>query len=668
MSSLYTTTPVSIPDMVRVRASEVKPPPSWALVQRQLIKTMEDALDLFNDKYAYPGGSQFYTSTLDDAYETRSGRAQLYYVGADDKFLMYALQDWNATTRFYDDSVVVREGDPLHPRYLAQIHNDYYNGADLGDCDWFHMGEGNQPFYDLGAACPLVPENVRRAMRFADMYMGEDPEAPNYDSNHRIIRSPLTGSRGPVFHADVSFAKRMLEPTSRYRQSAVKPLGPPATYTTLHPVVKNLEPDWHENAGRRREVLSLFDEVVLNGDIPMNLAATTLVTNAYLYTGEEKYKRWVLEYVEAWMDRMERNRGIMPDNVGPTGQVGEKRGSQWWGGIWGWDSGRAGVGDLLIGSLVVASECALLLTGDFSYLDLLRSQLKMLLDNGTTRDDGEVLVPYRHSVDGWADFRPMNVRDLTHLYHASMSQDDYRLIATLRDAAQDRDWNQASGAGDKGGGEPEHARFQYYDGRNPDWPESILRAEYDHVTKLFEAMRRDSRDLETRAREAFWPPNPIVSKGLIQVTMGTPQNIYRGGLLRAQARYFDIERGRPGLPRNVAGLVDKLGADEMGIHLVNLSNTETRSLVLQAGAFGEHQFTEVRYDEVGTDGLSRNPASWVRADWPRVGKSTRVDRKHFIVELPPSTRIRLSVGLRRFVNQPTYAFPWHGDRVPTPLM
>ena len=58
--------------------------------------------------------------------------------------------------------------------------------------------------------------------------------------------------------------------------------------------------------------------MVLNGDIANNLAATGLVTNAFLYTGDEKYRKWVLDYVEAWIDRTKANGGITPDNVGPN--------------------------------------------------------------------------------------------------------------------------------------------------------------------------------------------------------------------------------------------------------------------------------------------------------------------------------------------------------------
>ena len=40
------------------------------------------------------------------------------------------------------------------------------------------------------------------------------------------------------------------------------------------------------------------------GDHPQNLKATTLALNAYLLTHDEKYRRWLLEYVDAWRERI----------------------------------------------------------------------------------------------------------------------------------------------------------------------------------------------------------------------------------------------------------------------------------------------------------------------------------------------------------------------------
>ena len=44
-----------------------------------------------------------------------------------------------------------------------------------------------------------------------------------------------------------------------------------------------------------------------------------------------------------------------------------------------------------------------------------------------------------------------------------------------------------------------------------------------------------------------------------------------------------------------------------------------------------------------------------------------VDAPHLEVQLPPATSARLDLGLRRFARTPTYAFPWHSDRVPVAL-
>ena len=72
---------------------------------------------------------------------------------------------------------------------------------------------------------------------------------------------------------------------------------------------------------------------------------------------------------------------------------------------------------------------------------------------------------------------------------------------------------------------------------------------------------------------------------------------------------------------------------------------------MQAGAFGEHEFTNVGYREEGADGDTVK----------------QVDGKALVVDLPPSTSIRLDAGMRRFVNKPIYAFPWHGCAIPIPF-
>jgi hypothetical protein len=40
-------------------------------------------------------------------------------------------------------------------------------------------------------------------------------------------------------------------------------------------------------------------------------------------------------------------------------------------------------------------------------------------------------------------------------------------------------------------------------------------------------------------------------------------------------------------------------------------------------------------------------------------KNVTVNNKFFEVEMPPATTIILEMGTQRYVNKPSYAFPWH---------
>lgn len=646
--------PFNIAGITTIKATEITAPPGWALLERSLLSSMEEAVPRMISKYAERAGAMYFADDLDDLYERVCDWGLVYAIGGADVILDLALQEWNAATRFSDLSIVSR----VHPRFHQQAYNEYYNLEVPGGAEWHHQGEGNQAFYNFGLADPTISENVRRAQRFAGMMIGEDPEADNWNPKHKMFRSPMQTSQGPYHNSSIEFAHRYLDTGNR------SPLPDYSGRASLHPIVKNLEMDWDQNPRRVKEILKLFDKIILNGDVANSLSSTALVTNAYLYTGDEKYKHWVLEYVEAWMERSRLNGGIMPDNVGPSGVIGEQRDGQWWGGLYGWNSPWAG--DLMFHALTIASECALLLTGDTSYLDLIRSQVEMLMNHSTTREDGQLLVPSQYGPEGWQEFRAGRLREPEHLYHASMSSTDYQLLTVLREGERERDWNAVVPSATKGDDNAE-ARFQYYDGKNPDWPEKILRAEHQVISMMTEAMNRDERDPETIIADNELPPQPVVSKGLTQVTMGAPQNVYHGGLNRATVRYFDQDRARAGLPLDVAALVDSLTPKGAGVQLINLSRRETRHLIVQAGAFGEHQFTEVSFDQQDQPELGRSPYKWMYEPYEKVPKRVKLDSKYLAVELPPNTSIRLNLGMRRYVNTPSYAFPWHGGKIPVPF-
>jgi hypothetical protein len=122
--------------------------------------------------------------------------------------------------------------------------------------------------------------------------------------------------------------------------------------------------------------------------------------------------------------------------------------------------------------------------------------------------------------------------------------------------------------------------------------------------------------------------------------LGAPNHIYHGGLLHCRVFYFDPERKRPGLPLGVAALVDKVAPNEVSLHLINLDPNRPRSVIVQAGAFGEHEFTSVRHEK----------------------QTIRICRKFFQVRLRPGAGARMAVGVKRFANQPSYCFPWHDQQ------
>ena len=117
------------------------------------------------------------------------------------------------------------------------------------------------------------------------------------------------------------------------------------------------------------------------GDHFLNLVATTLPTNAYLLTGEAKYRRWIVDYMDAWLGADEAERRHHPElrrsrrhgSAGPSGR--------WWGNAYGWGfspvnpvTGRREDRNRIPRALVGFSN-ALLVTGDRKYVDAWRAMI-----------------------------------------------------------------------------------------------------------------------------------------------------------------------------------------------------------------------------------------------------------------------------------------------------
>lgn len=583
--------------------------PDWALAQRFLIDAMSEAGPVFQERYTRADGTFVWRQAWpgfdgsDDGYESYHNWPLFFALGGCEEIHRRSRFLWDAVTRqFTTYGQLWREFDASY--------------------DWMHHGESSIYFYYFGLADPHVAVDRARALRFAGMYTGEDPEARNWDSDKKMIRSPINGSRGPHFECSWD------------------------DWATHRPILKHYPPpfsdiegapgplcDWTDDAIYAR-VLEKLNERQMRGDVPLNLTATSLVTHAFLYTGEEKYRRWALDYLEAWAERIRQNGGLCPDNVGPNGVIGERMGGKWWGGYYGWQWPHGFM--TIIQPLTIAAMNAVLLTGDMRYLDIPRSQLDRMIEMGR-EENGALLIPRRHTDEGWTDWRPLSPEYPLQLWAMSQEKGDAERLERFPE--RKTRWREVLPG--RGKGDDIHIApwFCYLQGENPEYPRQILAAQWTEITRRMERMHGDDTDPETWDVHHWQEINPVHTEALVQLTCGGPQIIYHGGLLHVRLRYFDADARRPGLPPDVGALVHGLGPDYVHVTLTNLSPLRERRVILQAGAFGEHEFTEA----VDKDSPDAPPRA--------------VNAKHLSVHLPPGRAIDLRLGMRRYVNTPGYTQP-----------
>jgi hypothetical protein len=148
-------------------------------------------------------------------------------------------------------------------------------------------------------------------------------------------------------------------------------------------------------------------------------------------------------------------------------------------------------------------------------------------------------------------------------------------------------------------------------------------------------MENDPTSADTRLADYLMGYNPANIESLAQLTWGTylSGNIWS---LHARVRYFDPTRRRAGLPEDVAALVEKLTADSVTLTLVNTNQVHARTVVLQAGGYGEHQFGSATVN----------------------GQTLPLNATSFTARLAPGSGARLEIQTKRYANRPTAAFPW----------
>lgn len=566
-------------------------PPSWALLERELLRANTAACQEFFAKYFDERGYLRCVERWggddgpDDAIENCNDWPILHALGAAEAVLHMYKKAWEGHLRQYTAAKTVEVPFARDGMYYKEFPVMF---------DWQHNGEGLTVFALQGLSDPNDRDFQQRTRRFAGFYMNEDPGAPNYDPRHKIIRSLFNGSRGPLLR----------------KATALDWTGDPI----------EVENRFHLGHGERnyKEMLMHFETYThIVGDHPLNLLATSLAMNAFMLTGQEKYKKWLLEYVDAWRERMIANGNIIPSNVGLDGKIGGECDGKWYGGTYGWaftcvvpQNGRIDHRNRTYwGSVGFLNAYAL--TGDDRYLDVWRKQTDAI--NAQKKIiDGRAVYPRMHGDQGWYAYEPAPYSfNALEIYYLSMRDSDRERV-------------------------PRNAWLDYLAGKNPGYAEQALRSDLSRVRQRVTGMREDPTTPDTRLADDPMKFNPASVSSLIELMLGGIHPGHRAAILNCRLRYFDPMHRRAGIPEDVAALVTKLTADAVELTLVNVNQVQARTMIVQAGGYAEHQFTSVTMN----------------------GKDTTVNDSVFTVSLAPGAGSRLAMRMKRYVNAPTMRFPW----------
>lgn len=603
-------------------------PPEWALLERHLLDQIYPAALEFVEKYTNPDGTLKWRSEWpgidgsDDGYESFYNFSLYSALGGPMALDSLARHLWDGVTRQFTK--------------YGQVYDEFDAGY-----DWMHHGESYTYFYFFGLTDPLDAKAKERALKFAGLYM--DPAYGNYDPALKIIRSPLTGSQGPRF---INTAEDWV---------THRPIL--ADYLLPYQDIEGVDTSsiWNDD-DKFPLILDALNERMMKGDVPLNLAATSMILNAYMYTGEEKYASWIKDYVTGWLERVRENDGFLPDNVGLSGKVGENMNGNKWGGYYGWRWPHGLMNQME--ATYIGSSNAYLVSGDSSYLELPKSVIKLVEDQAKIENELQV-VPHRYDDKGWWDFRPMAPKYPAHLWFMSRQAEDWQRAKRLADPEKwsyyqylnkgsqlvrgmsIKDNQQFAYKKGKGDSENTISWMGFLEGENPTYPVDILSATYNEVLKRLKMVREDTSLPDDQDVHHFLERNPVVLEGLVQLMLGAPNHIYHGGLLHTSLRYFDPVSRRPGIPADVAALVDRITSRSVTVKMVNLHPTERRKVIIQGGMFGEHQIKRVRQV----------------VDYPF--QFNTINKKYIEIDLGPGAIGQLELDLERFAYPPSYKFPWH---------
>ena len=578
--------------------------PEWALLERQVIQAHTAACEEFFDRYFDERGFLKCVARWgaddgpDDAIENVNDWPHVHALGGSDRIREMYRKAYEGHVRQYTLAKTVD---------VPFARNGMYYKEFPVMMDWQHNAEGLTVFNLMGLSDPYDARYRERVKRFAGFYLNEDPGAPNYDASHRIIKSMFNGSRGPLMRnaTPLDWTGDPID-TDRFAGSSLE----------------------HGENGYKQMLAHFSEYTETLGDSPLNLNATGLALNAYMLDHEDKYRKWLLEYVDAWVERARANNDILPSNVGLDGKIGGTANGKWYGGTYGWGfspvvptTGKRADRNRVPRSFVGFMNAYLISGGDDQYLEVWRKQADRINEHHKVIG-GVASTPRMYGDQGWYSYEPGDYNyNFNEIYFLSMKSTD-------RTRAENTPW------------------FEFLEGKNADFPTKSLHVALAHIRKCGESIRADHTTPETRLADTVMEFNPASVTALTQLMEGglyiqhpawAKSSPGQGGaLLFCRLRYFDPEQRRAGIPEDVAALIHSMTHDSVEVTLVNLNPSKARQVTVQAGAYGEHQVISV------SDG------KWKQS----------VNDRSFTIRLAAGAGARLTVTMKRFANRPTLGPPW----------
>ncbi len=419
--------------------------PEWALLQREVLRAHTAACEEFFHRYFDRDGFLLCVTRWggddgpDDAIENVNDWPHLHALGASNRIRDMYRKAYEGHVRQYTLAKTVDVPFAREGMYFKEFPVMM---------DWQHNAEGLTVFNLMSLSDPYDRRYQERVRRFIGFYMNEDPGAPNYDPQHRLIRSVFNGSRGPLMR----------------KATALDWTGDPIDTDRF--TGSSLE---HGENGYKQMLAHFAEYTDIVGDNPINLNVTALALSAYMIQHEAKYKKWLLDYVDAWVERAHQNNDILPSSIGLDGKIGSATDGKWYGGVYGWGfspivpmTGKQADRNRVPRSFVGFMNAYLISGGDDRYLEVWRKQADRINQQRKVIN-GVPSTPRMYGDNGWYSYEPGDYNlNFLEIYFLSMKPED-------RVRAEDTPW------------------FSFLEGKNANYPVKALHASLTHLRKSVDA-------------------------------------------------------------------------------------------------------------------------------------------------------------------------------------